>query len=258
METLIWKLTLVPVLIAVVTLVGRRFGQSIAGWLGSFPIVVGPVLWILALEQGGVFLSQAALAALAGILPAMVFFVVYAQLALRLHWVGALMGGLTAWLVSVVILASWQQRLPIGWGVALAIALVGLWAAPRLMPRAAPLVRGSAHRFELPARMIAGVMVTLIASEVGERGGATLSGYASLFPSVGIIVASFNHAQLGAGAAVHFLHGMTYGMWSVASFCLALTLVGAQSVPAAFGLAIALAIATHAVNRWRQRRAVAG
>ena len=148
METLIWKLTLVPVLIAVVTLVGRRFGQSIAGWLGSFPIVVGPVLWILALEQGGVFLSQAALAALAGILPAMVFFVVYAQLALRLHWVGALMGGLTAWLVSVVILASWQQRLPIGWGVALAIALVGLWAAPRLMPRAAPLVRGSAHRFE--------------------------------------------------------------------------------------------------------------
>lgn len=258
METLIWKLTLVPVLIAVVTLVGRRFGQSIAGWLGSFPIVVGPVLWILALEQGGDFLSQAALAALAGIFPAMVFFVVYARLALRLKWVGALMGGLTAWLVSVVLLAIWQQRLPMGWAAALAIAVISLWAAPALIPRVAPLVRGSAHRFELPARMMAGVMVTLIASEVGQRGGPILSGYASLFPSVGIIVASFNHAQLGAGAAVHFLQGMTYGMWSVASFCLALTLVGARSVPAAFGLAIALAIATHAVNRWRQRRAVDG
>ena len=40
------KLLLVPLLLAAVTLAGRRWGQSVAGWLGSFPIVAGPILLI--------------------------------------------------------------------------------------------------------------------------------------------------------------------------------------------------------------------
>lgn len=45
------KLTLVPLLIYLVTLAGRRWGPAVAGWL-AFPIVAGPTLLTLALEQG--------------------------------------------------------------------------------------------------------------------------------------------------------------------------------------------------------------
>lgn len=254
METLIWKLTLVPVLIATVTLVGRRFGQSVAGWLGSFPIVVGPILWVLTLEQGGSFLAQAAVAALAGVLPAMVFFVMYARAALHGNWSRALGVGLVGWLVAVLLIGGWQRYFEMGWATALALAVLALALAPRWMPASAPVVFGRAHPFELPARMLAGVLVTLISSELGRLGGPAVSGYASLFPSVGIIVASFNHAQLGPMAAIHFLKGMTFGMWSVASFCWVLALMGEDWGLWAFALAAAVAVATHAVNRWRQRR----
>ena len=49
------KLLLVPALLALVTLAGRRWGQRVAGWLGSFPIVAGPILLILTLENGVAF-----------------------------------------------------------------------------------------------------------------------------------------------------------------------------------------------------------
>jgi len=46
------KLTLVPLLIYLVTLAGRRWGPAVAGRLSAFPIVAGPTLLTLALEQG--------------------------------------------------------------------------------------------------------------------------------------------------------------------------------------------------------------
>lgn len=254
MDILLWKLTLVPILIGTVTWVGRHFGQSIAGWLGSFPIVVGPILWVLTLEQGGRFLAEAAVAALAGVFPAMVFFVMYARAALSRTWPRALALGLLGWLVTVLALGLWQQFAGMHWLAALAVAVISLIAAPYGMPRAEVTPWGQPHALELPARMIAGVLVTLISSELGRRGGPSVSGYASLFPSVGIIVASFNHAQLGPTAAVHFLKGMTFGMWSVATFCLTLAVLGGRYGLSAFAVATAVAVATHAINRWRQRR----
>ena len=59
------KLLLVPLLLAAVTLAGRRWGQSVAGWLGSFPIVAGPILLILSIENGAGFGARAAQMAMA-------------------------------------------------------------------------------------------------------------------------------------------------------------------------------------------------
>ncbi|HBF50271.1 MAG TPA: hypothetical protein DDX04_07705, partial [Massilia sp.] len=53
------KLVLVPLLIYLVTLAGRRWGPSVAGWLSAFPIVAGPILLTLALEQGAPFAASA-------------------------------------------------------------------------------------------------------------------------------------------------------------------------------------------------------
>jgi uncharacterized membrane protein (GlpM family) len=241
--TLALKIVLVPALIMAITLAGRRWGQGFAGWLGSFPIVAGPVLLILALENGNAFGAQAALAALAGVAPSMVFYVVYTQLARRSRWPAVVLASLLVWFAVAALLLALQAPL---WVTGLLTA-ASLYAAPRLMPAAAPVVPHVPHRFELPARMAAGAAVTLLSSELGRLGGPAVSGFAALFPSIGMVVASFNHAQSSTAAATEFLRGMTRGMWSVAGFCLALSLALPQlALSMAFAVAVLVALLMHA------------
>jgi hypothetical protein len=48
---LVLKLVLVPGLVAGVTLGARRWGPAIGGWLTALPLVAGPTLFFLAIEQ---------------------------------------------------------------------------------------------------------------------------------------------------------------------------------------------------------------
>ncbi|WP_137173323.1 hypothetical protein [Massilia sp. HP4] len=77
------KLLLVPSLIALVTLAGRRWGPGVAGWLSAFPIVSGPILLAIALEQGSDFAAIAAANTLLAVLAIVVFSIVYARIAAR-------------------------------------------------------------------------------------------------------------------------------------------------------------------------------
>lgn len=248
--TLALKIILVPSLIAAITLAGRKWGQGFAGWLGSFPIVAGPVLFILALENGKEFGADAARAALAGVAPSMIFYVTYTRLAQRANWPWVVVGSLLAWALAAAVLLA--AMLPLA--VAILVTAAALYAAPRLMPANDLITARAPHRFELPARMLTGAAVTLFSSELGRWGGPALSGYAALFPSIGLVVAAFNHAAASAAAATEFLRGMTRGMWSVAAFCLALSFaLRALSLAMAFALAIGVALLTHAAFRPRPR-----
>lgn len=248
------KLLLVPTLLAAVTLAGRRWGQRTAGWLGSFPIVAGPILLILAIEQGAPFAALAAERAMAAIAATMAFFVVLARLAPRLRWASALGVAFIAW-VALVAALSW---LPATLPIATLAAVVALALAPLAMGAelATPAATGPApsppSRWELPSRMLAGAALALITSHLGARFGPETSGYAALFPVVGATAAGFNLARQGAPAAVSFLRGMNRGMWSVAVFCGVLTLALARwPVAAAFGAAVAATVAMHAATRPR-------
>lgn len=243
------KLLLVPLLLAAVTLAGRRWGQSVAGWLGSFPIVAGPILLILSIENGAAFGARAAQMAMACIAATMAFFVVYARLSDRLGWPATMAASLVVWGVAVALLQALPQTLP----VATALALVALALSPAAMgARPVPAERRAPHPLELPARMLAGAALTLATSGLGARFGAEASGYAALFPVVGATVAGFSHAANGAPSAGAFLHGMTRGMWSVAVFCGALALGLARwPIAPAFAAATAATVAMHAFTRPR-------
>ena len=70
---LIAKLLIVPSMLLLLTLVGRRYGPALAGLLSALPVFAGPVLFILALEQGNVFASHAAHGTLLAIVAILVF-----------------------------------------------------------------------------------------------------------------------------------------------------------------------------------------
>ena len=246
------KLLLVPALLAIVTLAGRRWGQRVAGWLGSFPIVAGPILLILTLENGGAFGAAAAQRAMAGVAATTGFFVAYSHFAPRWSWRYAFAASTALWIMLAVLLSL----LPATLGAAAAVALLALAAAPFAMRKAAamtpaPAAPGSAGdpRLELLSRMLAGATLVLVTSGLGARFGPEASGYAALFPVVGGTAAGFNHARQGAAAALHFLRGTNRGMWSVAVFCGVLA-VGLVRWPtaAAFGAALAATLLMHALT----------
>lgn len=246
MNVLLLKVLLVPSLIALVTLAGRRWGQRLAGWLGGFPIVAGSVLLVLAIENGNGFAAEAAFAALVGLAPAMLFYLAYTRFATRVRWFVAASAALVCWVLVIGVLHLLQPSLWLG----IVLGAGALWFVPRLMPVAVAGESPKPHPAELASRMVVGAAVTIFSSELGRRGGAQLTGYAALFPSIGLVVASFNHAQGGAAAATLFLRGMTRGMWSVASFCLTLMLVLPRaSLGMAFLAATLVAMLTHWLSR---------
>jgi hypothetical protein len=58
---LILKFLLAPGLVALASLAGRRWGLKVGGAIAGFPVVVGPILFFFAVEQGSGFASVAAL-----------------------------------------------------------------------------------------------------------------------------------------------------------------------------------------------------
>ena len=86
---LLLKLLLVPALVLLLTLAGRRWGPSLAGWLAGLPLVAGPTLLFVAVDQGAGFAASAALAALIAVPANLVFMLSFAWAGLRLPWAGA-------------------------------------------------------------------------------------------------------------------------------------------------------------------------
>jgi len=54
------KLLVVPTLLGLISVAGRKWGPGVAGWLAGFPVITGPILVFLATERGSGFAAQAA------------------------------------------------------------------------------------------------------------------------------------------------------------------------------------------------------
>jgi len=46
------KLILVPFFLMLISLVSKHYGPARAGWMAGLPVIVGPILWLMALEHG--------------------------------------------------------------------------------------------------------------------------------------------------------------------------------------------------------------
>src|SRR5213593_3526806 len=201
------KLTLVPVFIAGVTLGSRRWGPRIGGWLNAVPMVAGPALLFLAIEQGTAFAARAALNTLAGLIGVAAFclasgWAAFAAITLLLHDV------------------PWQP-----WA-----ALVAAAAAFGLARVALPRVRGAPRQapppaWDLPLRMAAAVVLVIAVTSLAEKLGPRLSGTLTPIPIASAILLGFTHAQQGTTAAIAFLRTFLPAMWSFVLFCFVLTVV---------------------------------
>jgi len=210
------KLCLVPSFIFLVSLAGRRWGASIAGWLAGLPVVAGPILWFLCREQGPQFASDAALASLSAVFASMCFCLAYAHAAQRAAWPITLITAFLVWGVAALMLS----RLPLSPALDLGIAILSLAIAPPLFPTLAAVPQRREFReAELAFRMGLSALLTVVVSGVAAHVGQTWSGLFAVFPIMSTVLAVFSHATQGPEFASQLLRAMAFGMYSFAAFC---------------------------------------
>ncbi len=243
---LLLKLTLVPLLIYAVTLAGRRWGPAVAGWMSAFPIVAGPILLALTLEQGAPFAATAAEGTLMAVLAILVFTVVYAWAAARLAMWGAMACALGAYAVAVAGLRLLELPLAVSF-----VAVIGaLLLTPRLMPPAQEAAPGRAAGSDLPWRMLAAALLVLAVTYGATRLGPRLAGFFAMFPVMSTVLVGFSHVQSGPAFAVKLLRGMVTGYFAFAVFCTVLaTALRTQAAGLAFVMAFGCALAVQLVTR---------
>jgi len=229
------KLILVPALLAVISMAGKRWGPGVAGWLAGFPSLTGPILFFLAIERGPEFTAQASVLALACVFPAILFGASYAWACRRLRWQGSLFCAYSAWTVGVLLLA--QLPLTVAWSLALSLFM--LFLAPRLFPRAqAQWGSRPMPPSELLLRMAAGALMVLGVTGAAEALGSVWTGLFAAFPVMSTVLAVFSHRANGPGFVVAMLRSMVGGFYSLLTYCLVVALLLEHS-----GIAITFTIA---------------
>jgi uncharacterized membrane protein (GlpM family) len=233
------KLLLVPFFLAVISLASKRLGVSFAGWLAGLPVVVGPILFLIALENGTAFASRAAVFTLAAVLTVIAFGVGYTWAARNRHWPYALAAALACWLVAAWLVSSISFNL---WGAA-AAALLSLVIARWVYPTAAIITtRAPLPMSELFLRMAAGAVLTLAVTHFAQSVGTAWSGIAALAPVLTPVLAVFIHRRSGGAHAIALLKALPRGLFSLAAFCFVIAWQ-LESLGIAIGFLVAICVA---------------
>ncbi|XID74089.1 hypothetical protein ACF3NA_05820 [Alkanindiges sp. WGS2144] len=212
------KLTIVPLFIALVTLAGRRWGTQLAGLLAGLPVVAGPIMVILALEQGTEFGVSAAIAAIAAVAALLGFGIAYAWASMYWRWPLALFSALLVWFLLASLLVYFSMNA----GLSVLIALAALLVTPKLLPPHTAQALVATSLKDLPGRMFAGATLTILVSQMAFWLGGQWSGVLAAFPIIGSILAVFTHMRQGAMAVAQLYYGMVQGFYSFSLFFLVL------------------------------------
>jgi hypothetical protein len=246
------KLTVVPLALLALGLAERRLGPRLAGWLAGIPVVAGPLLVFVTLAHGRIFGAHAALGAWLGTVPWLGFANVYVLAARHMAWGWCTVLAFLAWLILAYLATlaeqgpAWLQILP----------LLAFLAAMLAYPRGTPAPGGQAGGWwSLPARMLAGAILTLLITQTSGILGPGWSGTLAVFPVMGSIITISNHIQRGHDAARDAAAGMSMGQSSVGAlaFVLHALLPHLPLAPACI-MALAAATGAHALTFLLVRR----
>ena len=242
MDTLLLKLTITPALIAAATLVGRRFGPVVSGWLVGLPLTSAPVVFFVALAHGNAFAAQVAYGILLGTIAQSFLILAYAHVAARdskPNWVWSLVAGIIAFVCIALVVQRLSLPLIPTFVLVVAIVVLVLLLMPRVHAPPAREERPSA--WDLPARMLVATALVLGLTQLSGVIGPRWTGLLSPFPVYGTILAVFAHRESGGAAAVGVVRGLQTGMISFAIFFAIVGLLVVQS-----GLLVAFSSATAA------------
>ena len=212
-----FKLLISPLLIASVTLAGRRWGAIVSGFLIGLPLTSGPISFILAYEQGTAFATQAAVGNLAGQISNCFFCLAYTLAARKGGWQFSSLFATATFALATVVLNLFSWTLWPAFGVLLAVIVV----VGKLIPQqSVGLGAIPPPRWDFPARILSATTLVIVMTGIAKALGPQLSGLLSPFPAFSLVFAAFAHSQQGARSAASLLRGVVIGSGSYATFFL--------------------------------------
>jgi len=241
---LLIKLLIAPSLIAVATVVSRRWGPAAGGWIAGLPLTSGPLSLIFALEFGHEFARRAAEATILGLSAVVIFAAAYARIAVVRSPVVSLCGSLGAYLVAAAVLRLLPISLMSATGVLLAVIGAAMVSLGSSRPVEAPL---SAPPWDIPSRMAVSVVIVLALAFLGSIVSPELVGLLSPFPVFAGIMGVFTHLVGGWQAAQRLLRGIVLGSLAFGTFFVVVaSLVGRMPLAICYGIASGAALAVNA------------
>lgn len=214
---LLLKLILVPVLIGLVSAIGRRWGPGVSGLVVGLPWTSGPVLLFLSLERGPPFAAEAAVGILGGVASVVAFCVAYSWGALSMGWVRTSLAGVAAYLAVTVALLGASLPLAASFAMVTIVLVIGLRSLPRGLERSAASPPAA---WDIPLRMASATVIVLALTGLAEALGPRLAGLLAPFPVYAGVLAVFAHRESGRWGAVETLGGVIRGSFSFAVFFL--------------------------------------
>lgn len=221
MGIFILKLVLTPVLIAAVTLVARRWGPIIGGWMLGLPLTSGPVSVFLLAEQGPGFAAAAACSSILATLSMVAFSLAYARAAGKFPWPRAVCLALAA-NISVMFLITRITPDPVA--ATVIVALIVAVILSREGTTVAEVVILPAPWWDIPFRMVTATSIVMGVTVVSPYLGPTLSGTISTLPVFIAVMSVFAHKMSGPANAIQLERGVITGAFSFAAFFLVVAL----------------------------------
>ena len=235
------KVFLVPSLVLIASLAGKRWGPAVSGWLVSLPFTSAPVVFFLALAQGDSFASSASVGVILGLASITLFAFTYCWLALRprgVGWPSPLLLGSGAFFLLTSVFAD----ITVPAIAAFAGVVLFLIFAYRFLPRAPSEAASSllVAPWEIVFRMVAATVLVLLITQASTFLGPQLSGLLTPFPVYVSVLASSTYRVNGPAPAAQLVRGATLGLFTPAVFFLIIsTTIVRLGVGPSFGLAIA-------------------
>jgi hypothetical protein len=236
------KIFMAPTLIGLASLAGRKWGPAISGWIVGMPLTTGPVIFLLALQQGTTYATTTALGTLSGGFSLMIFALTYSWLARSLRWPITL--AISSLLFFMATFVLQQQTFTI---LPLFLSIVGLLVISlRLMPpdrATAPAAPMTLPWWDLPTRMIVVTALVLFLTSFSASLGPRLTGLLATFPVYASTLSAFAQHLQGPEAAARVQRGLLMGLFSFAGFYVILaTMLQPFGLALGFGGAIVVAL----------------
>jgi hypothetical protein len=237
------KLALVPLVVWLASVAGRRWGHAATGWISGLPLIAGPISVFLALDQGLRFAADTAAATLQVTGATALHCFVFARAARRCGWLASLFLGWASFVAAAAVLGA--APMPPLAGAAVTLLVLGgtLAKLPAVKRASGPVpIPNSELAVRVLAALAIAALVTLGASLLGPR----LSGCLLAFPITASVLPAFALALHGADATARLLAGFLSGLFAFAAFhfvvATALPALGALAgFPAAFAAGLVAA-----------------
>lgn len=228
----------------------ERASPFIGGIVLALPIVTAPAYVFLILHEPADFVPQAALGSLATIGAVLMFLVTAIALLRRFPMPLSLLGALSAWFTTGLVI----RLLPTSLGISLLVlGICGLiaWASGRGVPMTAPAARSRSPLYEILLRGVGAGALVAILSAVAHILGPKVAGIFASFPIALLTVCSFLPKRLDTAGIRAALRASQIGMVSHIPFFCSLALLGPRiglmpaffaGILASLGVAVTLAL----------------